>query len=70
MEKHEMVVFVIPYIKERASGNDFLRPLNLEESNFLEGHDGIQSDKKYDSLPQMLQVTKEKMKKIKEILEE
>lgn len=70
MEKHEIVIFVIPYVKERESGNDFLRPLNMEESKFLEEHANVQSHKEYESLPQMLQVTKEKMKKIKEILEE
>lgn len=70
MEKYDSVIFITPNIGEYYDKNMFLRNLNQEEINFMLEDIIIEYRKKHLSYNECLDDIKDKMKKIKKILEE
>jgi hypothetical protein len=70
MDKHDAVIFITPNIGEHHNRNIFLRNLNQEEINFMLEDIIIEYRKEHNSYSECLSDIKNKMKKIKKILEE
>lgn len=70
MEKYDSVIFITPNIGEYYDKNIFLRNLNQEEINFILEDIIIEYRQKHLSYNECLDDIKDKMKKIKKILEE
>lgn len=70
MENNEITIFVIPYIKEYHGQSAFLRTVEDQEEEFLNGNSHISYSCSYNSYPEMLHGIKDKISKIKKALEE
>jgi len=70
MDQNDAIIFITPNIGEHHNGNIFLRNLNQEEINFMLEDIIIEYRKKHNSYSECLSDIKNKMKKIKKILEE
>ena len=70
MDQHDAIIFITPNIGEHHNRNIFLRNLNQEEINFMLEDIIIEYRKEHNSYSECLSDIKNKMKKIKKILEE
>jgi hypothetical protein len=70
MEKFDSIIFITPNIGEYHQMNVFCRNLNAEEIKFLEDDLKVEYRMKHNSYTDCMKDLKEKMNKIKKILEE
>jgi hypothetical protein len=70
MKAYDAIIFITPNVGEYHNRNIFLRNLNQEEINFMLEDIMIEYRKKHDSYTECLKDIKDKIKKIKQILEE
>jgi hypothetical protein len=70
MDRFDSIIFIAPNIGEQFQANIFARNLNQDELKFLDDDLIIEYRKKHSSYTECLMDIKEKMKKIKQILEE
>ena len=69
MERFDSVIFITPNIGEYDKNNLFIKTLNSDEIKFLEDP-VFEYRKKHDSYQSCMKDIKDKMTKIKKILEE
>lgn len=71
MEKFDSIIFITPNIGEYSNGNTFIRNLNGDELSFLSNENILfEYRKSGNSYTDCVKDLKEKMEKIKRILEE
>jgi hypothetical protein len=70
MEKFDSIIFITPNIGEYHQRNVFCRNINAEEINFLGDDLMVEYRMKCNSYGDCIKDLKEKMKKIKSILED
>lgn len=70
MERYDVMIHVFPNIGEYSNNSVYPRPLNREEFNALSDFVCVNYHKKNVSYEECLKDIKDKMKKIKKILEE
>ena len=70
MEKCDSVILITPTIGEYNQNNIFLRNMNSDEIKFLGDDLVVEYRKKHSSYSECIRDLKEKMKRIKQILEE
>lgn len=70
MDKNDAIIFITPNVGEYYQNNIFFRNLNSDEINFLGKALTIEYRKKHNSYTDCISDLKEKMTKIKKILEE
>lgn len=70
MEKCDSIIFITPNVGEYHKNNVFCRNLNAEEIKFLDNDLIVEYRKKHNSYIECIKDLKNKIKKIKEILEE
>ena len=69
MEKFDSIILITPNIGEYSNNDLFLRPINFEEIEFFE-NPLFEYKNKHDSYSECIKDLKDKMTKIKKILEE
>lgn len=70
MERYEAVILISPYIGDSYDNNIFLRALSPEELSFVqESNYVIEYRKSYESYAESIKDLKDKIQKIKLILE-
>lgn len=69
MEKFDSVILINPNIGEYYGTNVFLRNLNVDEIEFLSKEIIIEYRKKHSSYVECMKDLQDKLKKIKQILE-
>ena len=70
MERCDSVILITPTIGEYNQNNIFLRNINADEIKFLGEDLVVEYRKKHDSYSECIKDLKEKMKRIKSILED
>lgn len=70
MEKCDSVILISPTVGEYNQNNIFLRNMNADEIKFLGDDLIVEYRKKHQSYSECIKDLKEKMKRIKQILEE
>jgi hypothetical protein len=70
MEKFDSIIFITPNIGEYHQRNVFCRNINMEEINFLGDDLIVEYRSKHNSYSDCIKDLKEKMQKIKSILED
>lgn len=70
MEKCDSVILITPTIGEYNQNNIFLRNMNSDEIKFLGDDLVVEYRQKHTSYNECIKDLKEKMKRIKQILEE
>lgn len=70
MEKHDSIILITPNIGEYHRNNVFLRNLNADEVKFLAEDLKVEYRSKHTSYIECIKDLKQKMSRIKQILEE
>jgi len=70
MDRFDSIIFITPNVGEQYQANIFYRNLNNDEVAFLDDDLILEYKKKHNSYAECLKDIKDKMHKIKQILEE